>query len=172
MNWKVSFINDPQLPSFHAFIMLPVELPSLANSRLHWADKARAVRPIREAGCLAVKSLLVRHRVCIPSCVISMTRFGRKLDDDNLATACKPLRDGIADALGINDRDKRIQWLTAQLPKAKGNGMGCSIDITGDTDESGPARSRYCPNCGMALCARDMELGRCQNCPSPKKELA
>ena len=82
------------------------------------------------------------------------------------------VRDGIADALGINDRDKRIQWLTAQLPKAKGNGMGCSIDITGDTDESGPARSRYCPNCGMALCARDMELGRCQNCPSPKKELA
>jgi hypothetical protein len=129
MKWVISFNTDTDTPKFSGFIMLPVQLPSLANSRLHWADRSRAVRPIREAGYLAVKSLLVRHTICIPSCVITMTRFGRKLDDDNLATACKPLRDGIADALGINDRDKRIKWLTAQLPKMKGHGAGCSIAI-------------------------------------------
>lgn len=43
--------------------------------------------------------------------IITITRVGpRELDGDNLQGACKHVRDGIADWLGVNDRDKRIQW--------------------------------------------------------------
>jgi hypothetical protein len=40
------------------------------------------------------------------------------LDDDNLAGACKSVRDGIADALMVDDRHPRVRWLTGQT-KAK-----------------------------------------------------
>ena len=47
--------------------------------------------------------------------IITITRVGpRELDGDNLQGACKHVRDGIADWLGVNDRDKRIQWKYAQ----------------------------------------------------------
>jgi hypothetical protein len=38
----------------------------------------------------------------------------RALDDDNLAAGFKSVRDGIADALGIDDRDPRVTWAYAQ----------------------------------------------------------
>lgn len=48
--------------------------------------------------------------------VISLTRFGRrKLDDDNLAGAFKPLRDKIAKDLGVNDADSRVRWECGQV---------------------------------------------------------
>ena len=34
----------------------------------------------------------------------------RELDDDNLRGSLKPLRDAIADTLGIDDGDKRIRF--------------------------------------------------------------
>lgn len=34
----------------------------------------------------------------------------RKYDCDNWVAAAKPLRDGIADALGVKDNDPRIEW--------------------------------------------------------------
>ena len=50
-----------------------------------------------------------------PPLVITITRIGpRELDSDNLAGSAKHVRDGIADWLMINDRDKRLQWKYAQ----------------------------------------------------------
>lgn len=50
-----------------------------------------------------------------PPMVITITRLGpRELDDDNLAGSAKHLRDGIADWLGVNDRDKRLKWVYVQ----------------------------------------------------------
>jgi hypothetical protein len=44
--------------------------------------------------------------------VVLLTRISpRELDDDNLAGALKSGRDGVADALRVNDRDPRIVWL-------------------------------------------------------------
>lgn len=37
---------------------------------------------------------------------VTVTRFGpRKMDDDGVAASCKHVRDGIADALGVDDGD-------------------------------------------------------------------
>lgn len=48
--------------------------------------------------------------------VVLITRLGRRvLDDDNLATACKHIRDGVAEALGVNDGDtSKVVWAYEQ----------------------------------------------------------
>jgi hypothetical protein len=47
--------------------------------------------------------------------MITLTRIApRKLDTDNLVSACKGVRDGIADTLGVDDGDERITWKYAQ----------------------------------------------------------
>ena len=72
---------------------------------------ARAQRTNAKLG--AGRVLWGRH-VVYPIAV-SMTRIApRALDDDNLQTAFKSVRDGVADALGIDDRDPRVAWRYAQ----------------------------------------------------------
>jgi hypothetical protein len=46
--------------------------------------------------------------------VLMVRQAPRLLDSDNLAACMKAHRDGIADALGINDRSERVQWDVAQ----------------------------------------------------------
>jgi hypothetical protein len=46
----------------------------------------------------------------LPLVVTLIRRSPRALDDDNLRSAAKAARDGIADYLGIDDRDPRVQW--------------------------------------------------------------
>jgi hypothetical protein len=40
----------------------------------------------------------------------------RGLDDDNLRSALKAVRDGVADALGVDDRDPRLSFHYHQRP--------------------------------------------------------
>lgn len=47
--------------------------------------------------------------------VVIIANLAKVMDDDNLAGACKPLRDAIASTLGIDDGDKRIQWHYHQI---------------------------------------------------------
>ena len=46
-------------------------------------------------------------------CVVVLTRISPKpFDDDNNAAALKSMRDGMAEAWGINDADPRVTWVT------------------------------------------------------------
>lgn len=61
-----------------------------------------------------------------PPLLVTITRIGpRKLDDDNLASACKYARDQIASAVGIDDGSEQYTWLYKQ---AKG-GYGVDVEI-------------------------------------------
>ena len=54
-------------------------------------------------------------------CVVTITRIApRALDDDNLAASAKHVRDGIADAMGLDDRDPRVRWRYAQRSDGRG----------------------------------------------------
>ncbi len=47
--------------------------------------------------------------------VVALTRIApRDLDTDNLASGLKAVRDGVADALGVDDGSSRIEWRYAQ----------------------------------------------------------
>lgn len=86
---------------------LPLRIASVANLREHWAAKAKRTKAHRTAA-LAIKP----HPL---PCVVTLTRIApRALDDDNLRSAFKALRDGIADRLGIADNDPRVEWRYAQ----------------------------------------------------------
>ena len=52
--------------------------------------------------------------------IVTIIRVGGKiLDGDNLQGACKPLRDAIANTLGLDDGDSRIEWQYRQIGKGK-----------------------------------------------------
>lgn len=78
------------------------------NARVHWARRAKATRAAREAGFYAAIAAGWR--------TVAWPKTGRlhlwidfyppdkrRRDDDGLLTCAKPARDGIADALGIDD---------------------------------------------------------------------
>lgn len=97
-------------------LQLPIRVVSEANRREHWATKARRAKAQRGAALLAVRAHAPSIVATIgapskPRLVVTLTRIGvRALDSDNLARAFKAVRDGIADALGIDDGDSRIDW--------------------------------------------------------------
>ena len=75
--------------------------------------KAKRAKGHREAAFLMLK----RYRRTFHGAIltITLTRIGiRKLDGDNLQRSFKSTRDGVADALGIDDGSDRIEWKYAQ----------------------------------------------------------
>ena len=106
---------------------IPMKLPSCANLREHWSARARRARNHRESGrwhtavAIMGNPLPARMR-------ITLTRIApRRLDSDNVASAFKGLRDGIADALGIDDGSPRLEW---QYQQGKGAEM-VRVEIDG-----------------------------------------
>ena len=89
-------------------ILLPIKTVSEANVREHWAIRSKRARQHRHAARLNV----MYHRPFIQLPVtITLTRLGpRKLDSDNLAISFKHIRDGIADAIGVDDGDDKYLW--------------------------------------------------------------
>ena len=113
--------------------MIRIEIPgmrlcSLTNAREHHMVKAKRARAQRQAAQWAIRSRwteFIYHRAY----EIEITRLGpRVLDSDNLASSAKSVRDGIADALGVDDGDPRITWLYAQ-EKGRPREYGVRIEI-------------------------------------------
>lgn len=78
--------------------------------------RALAVKPKKRVGCSA----------CM---VISLVRYSeRSLDDDNLRTAIKPLRDAISGTLAIDDADSRIRWEYGQIETRGQPGIMVTIE--------------------------------------------
>lgn len=87
--------------------LLPLRIESVANKREHWGKRAARAKAHRFAA-LAVPA----HPL---PCTVTLTRIApRALDDDNLQSGFKALRDGIADRLGVKDNDPRVTWRYAQ----------------------------------------------------------
>jgi hypothetical protein len=70
-------------------------------------------------------------------CTVTLTRIApRELDTgDNLPSALKHCRDGIADWLGIDDRDPRVTWVYGQR---RGAAKYYGVEILIEAQEGGP----------------------------------
>lgn len=103
---------------------IPIRLPSLANSRLDWR---RLARMKREQKALT-KVFFNRIEVPPLPLLVTITRLGpRRLDDDNLASACKYVRDAIADVVGMDDGSDLYTWRYEQkISKV----YGVDVEIT------------------------------------------
>lgn len=106
-------------------------LRSAANLREHWATKAKRVAEQRALGAMKVRAATDagdRAGMLAAGLVVTLTRIApRPLDDDNLASAFKAVRDGVADAIGIDDRDPRVAWRYAQ--ERHGSDYGIAVQL-------------------------------------------
>jgi hypothetical protein len=99
---------------------IPIKTISEANARGHWSKRAKRARAQRKMAGMITSSELVRHLCDNPMdnmtlFRIKLTRIGKgRMDSDNLAGAMKAIRDGIAEAIGIDDGDPRMTWDYAQ----------------------------------------------------------
>ena len=95
-------------------VLLPIRTWSEANQRVHWGKRARRAKKQREAARMFVR-IARRYLPKVRSAAVTLTRIApRSLDSDNLASAMKAVRDGVADALGIDDGSSLLEWRYAQ----------------------------------------------------------
>ncbi len=102
-------------------VYLPLRLVSEANNRDHWAKRSARAKIQRNATRMVVAARFAREGI-VPLKAISawgfdvlITRIGKRiLDTDNLARSAKACRDGIADAMRIDDADPRVTWCYSQ----------------------------------------------------------
>ena len=101
-------------------ILLAIRTESEANLRENWHVKAKRVRMQRQITRVMIEQECKRGKWQdndFPGLtyIVTLTRVApRPLDTDNLARSFKAVRDGIADALGIDDGSKRLTWNYAQ----------------------------------------------------------
>ena len=76
------------------------------NGRAHWAEKARQFKAAKLAAAWATKAAKVKLGDSpIPVHIeVRPKRYGPAPDRDNAVSASKAYLDGIASALGVNDR--------------------------------------------------------------------
>lgn len=120
--------------------IFPIKTVSESNVRTHWAKRAARAKAQRLAAALALRDTLTSFREGLGhrepgtsaepswSVLVTLVRLApRMLDDDNLRGALKSVRDGVADALGVDDRDPRVEWKYRQMrgrPKYYGVSIG------------------------------------------------
>jgi hypothetical protein len=87
-----------------AVITVPLRTKSGMNARELWQARSRRVKKEREITAWILKPA---KKPPIP-CTVKLWRIGPTsgLDDDNLASALKGVRDEVAEWLGVNDRDR------------------------------------------------------------------
>jgi len=91
--------------------LVPIKTVAGLNAREHHMARSRRVKAEREAVAWVLK-LTKPPRLPV---VVTLTREGkRKLDGDNLQGALKAVRDQVAEWLGADDADPRIDWQYAQ----------------------------------------------------------
>ena len=88
---------------------VPIRLVSVANTRECWQAKAGRAQAHRRAGFL-----MTPKDVALPA-IVTITRIGpKRMDDDNVVSACKALRDSIAQRIGVDDGCDQITWRYGQ----------------------------------------------------------
>ena len=122
--------NAPVVHETVAPIILPWPPAALSpNARGHWSARARAAKRYR-ADCWALAKA-AKARVDWGGLVALRLNFvppsSRRRDDDNLVAAFKSGRDGIADALGIDDSRFVTTFMLARGRTIKGGAVEVEI---------------------------------------------
>lgn len=97
-----------------------LRLRSLANWRPSTRERIAYPKMIRAAvmhalGFVDAKALAFKTSPCMTRAVVTVTRVGpRLLDDDNATASAKATRDEVAAWLGVDDGDGSVRWEVAQ----------------------------------------------------------
>lgn len=112
-----------------------LRLANTLNTRQHWRKKADAAKRQRHTVALVLRT----HPKPSGPIVVTIVRVApRALDSDNLAGACKSVRDGVADWLGVDDgvaeRKGDVVWQVAHR-KGKVGEYGVEIRVEAVAEE-------------------------------------
>lgn len=120
---KQRAVQTEQLLSDEGAVLFRLELPIYtkceANARMHHMAKHALLGDIRPSVEMAIRAHASVKRFSPPfPCVARMTRLAppaNRLDrGDNLSSALKKVRDGIADWMRLNDRSHLVEWVCEQ----------------------------------------------------------
>lgn len=105
---------------------------SEANNSDHWSKKRK--RRILHDKIIRWFWIKEKSKITLP-CKIKLIRIGRRMDEDNLLTALKGIRDTVADlilpgmAKGRADGDPRLEWIYEQEKGTHNFRIGLRIEI-------------------------------------------
>src|SRR5262249_26227071 len=122
---KVSTLNlpvkkQPPCVVYSITLALPVTVVSEMNRRDHWAVRNRRFDKQANALVKAITALAWysnKEGYVWPfgfPLVVTFTRLhncGQEMDDDNIRSAFKAIRDAVAEWAGLPDNDKGFEWL-------------------------------------------------------------
>jgi len=96
-------------------VSIHIRTVSETNMREHHMARHRRRKAQRQAAGLVMIGALRAEGIKAPCCV-QLTRVAPSngLDGDNLVSSLKAVRDGVADALGLDDADPSITWTYRQ----------------------------------------------------------
>jgi crossover junction endodeoxyribonuclease RusA len=83
------------------------------NARVHWSKKYEATKAVRAAAGWATRAVVKPGAfdpatpIRVVTIIFPPARY--RFDEDNLKARCKAIYDGIADAIGVDDRHFRHQ---------------------------------------------------------------
>ena len=114
-------------------------LPTLTNTREHWAVAMKRAEThrgqVRLLADAAIGRTRARHTLRFTreheGLLVRITRIAKKACDhgDGTNTACKHVRDGLADSLGIDDGCRSVEWTYAERAVEKGCVPGALIEV-------------------------------------------
>lgn len=94
-------------------INVPIRTVSEINEHCHWRIRHNRVKSQRQATAYCLHG---KEMPTLP-CLVKLTRVGgNHLDDDNLRSALKAVRDEVAKWLNINDGGTLVKWEYAEKP--------------------------------------------------------
>lgn len=90
-------------------VKLPITTKKRANRRRHWALHHRRIADQRHATAVLLLNYAGKCKKT-PERITLVRIAPRDLDDDNLVSALKAIRDGIQDWAGIDDRKLKCSY--------------------------------------------------------------
>lgn len=100
------------------------------NSRAHWSRRSRATKRMRrDARALARAAKLYADGDAVHVTLTFYPPDKQRRDLDGCVASCKPYLDGLADAMGVDDR--RFTSLSARMSDICAHGGEVKIEVLG-----------------------------------------
>ena len=100
--------------------------PLSMNDRMHWAQKAKVAKTLREVSCALTRQERIAVTAPIVIDLVWIVTDNRRRDADNPAATRKHVVDGVCDALGVDD-DWRV--VSGGVRIEKGSEAGVWVEI-------------------------------------------
>jgi len=96
--------------------ILGLKTVSEMNMHEHWHSRLKRSKHQKSTVSLVLRGTVTHMMLSLAPLRVTMTRIAPSvgLDSDNMVSSQKYVRDAIAESLGVNDKDPRVEWVVNQ----------------------------------------------------------